>query len=595
MMGHVYHKTVTKAMPPGAELFTRQGERFARWKTSKGKTRTAPVTTGTDGSDRIVIETRTYYAKYRDGQGIVRQDVPTGCHDEDAAKAVLADMVGRAQLVKAKVMTAAQDAIANHSDTPIGEHFEAYLTYLQAVGNCPRHIANVKRQFESVTAGCGFGRLADLKGDKLTQWLVNRKAKGMGARTRNTYRGVMVAFANWCMSPDSSRLLSNPFAGVPMADTKADCRRKRRALTEAELIQLLSVAQDRPLAEYGRKSEPKDPKTRKGKRDTWKLTPLTFETMGEAVERARDKLKDSPDFISELEVTGRERALVYKTLVLTGLRKGELASVTVGQVQLEGDMPHIQLNAADEKSGEGNAVPLRADLAADLSQWLADKLETLYGPSKRFVGPFREALPPDMPLFNVPDGLDKILNRDLAAAGIPKKDGRGWVADVHAMRKTFGTLLSKGGVSLRTAQEAMRHSDPKLTANVYTDAKLLDVAGALETLPRLPLTVPSESETTAMKATGTTDQAPFLNGGNGNEKFAPEFAPTTGDSVQTMSFVGKMGRVATTRTDSVERMKNRGIPWENRDFSGQSPCDTHRAREGSNLQPSDSKSATLSN
>jgi hypothetical protein len=31
----------------------------------------------------------------------------------------------------------------------------------------------------------------------------------------------------------------------------------------------------------------------------------------------------------------------------------------------------------------------------------------------------------------------------------------------------------------------MRHSDPSLTANVYTDPKLLDVAGALEALPRL--------------------------------------------------------------------------------------------------------------
>ncbi len=31
----------------------------------------------------------------------------------------------------------------------------------------------------------------------------------------------------------------------------------------------------------------------------------------------------------------------------------------------------------------------------------------------------------------------------------------------------------------------MRHSDPSLTANVYTDPKLLDVAGALEALPGL--------------------------------------------------------------------------------------------------------------
>jgi integrase len=36
-----------------------------------------------------------------------------------------------------------------------------------------------------------------------------------------------------------------------------------------------------------------------------------------------------------LQRLGFERSLVYKTLVLTGLRKGELASLTVGQLALD--------------------------------------------------------------------------------------------------------------------------------------------------------------------------------------------------------------------------------------------------------------------
>src|SRR5262249_37019553 len=58
---------------------------------------------------------------------------------------------------------------------------------------------------------------------------------------------------------------------------------------------------------------------------------------------------------------------------------------------------------------------------------------------------------------------------------------------VHAMRTTFATLLSKHGVPLRKAQALMRHSDPALTANTYTDARLLDVHGALDVLPALSL------------------------------------------------------------------------------------------------------------
>ena len=42
----------------------------------------------------------------------------------------------------------------------------------------------------------------------------------------------------------------------------------------------------------------------------------------------------------------------------------------------------------------------------------------------------------------------KILDRDLRLAGIAKRDDRGRTLDVHALRHTFGTLMSKGGVRL---------------------------------------------------------------------------------------------------------------------------------------------------
>ena len=79
----------------------------------------------------------------------------------------------------------------------------------------------------------------------------------------------------------------------------------------------------------------------------------------------------------------------------------------------------------------------------------------------------------------------RILDRDLAAAGIPKIDERGRSVDVHAMRHTFATMLSTSGVSPRVAQEAMRHSTMELTMKVYTDPKLLDVAGAVASLPSM--------------------------------------------------------------------------------------------------------------
>jgi integrase len=169
------------------------------------------------------------------------------------------------------------------------------------------------------------------------------------------------------------------------------------------------------------------------------------------------------------------------------LRKGELTSLSIAQLRLDGSIPHFELDAEDEKNREGNGVVIRADLAADLERWLAGKLADLQAEARRRGEPIPARLPPDTPIFTVPTGLIRIFDRDLRAADIPKRDERGRTLDVYALRTTFGTLLSRGGVALRTAQAAMRHSDPSLTANVYTDPKLLDVVGALDALPSLPL------------------------------------------------------------------------------------------------------------
>ena len=279
-----------------------------------------------------------------------------------------------------------------------------------------------------------------------------------------------------------------------LAVLKADPRRQRRAMDEPELVKLLAVARDRPLL---------DPATvRRGPRK------------GERYGNVRPEVRD------RLELLGRERALTYKTLVLTGLRKGELASLTVVHLRLDEPMPCLTLDAADEKNREGNDIPLREDLAADLRDWLADKLRRLQEEARQAGAPIPARLPPDTPLFNVPDKLCKILNRDLRLAGIPKRDDRGRVLDVHALRHTFGTLLSKGGVAPRTAQAAMRHSTIDLTMSVCTDLKLLDVAGALDALPALPLSGDG-AEGEAARATGTDDPQR-----NRVQPVAPLVAPT---------------------------------------------------------------------
>jgi integrase len=480
-MGNVFKKTVTRPLPNGAEIITRQGVRLARWRDGKGKMKTTPVTTTKYGIERIRDESSTYVARYRDGNGLV-VEVSTGCRDKTAAQSVLADLERRAERVRSNLITSAEDRIADHLATPIGEHFDAYLDSLAAAGSVAMHRSNVKAYLNRLAEACGFKRLADLNREALERWLTAETKKDRSARSRNSHRATLIAFANWCADPTIGRLTSNPFKGVPKADEKADPRRRRRSMTEGELTRLLDVARRRPVLEA--------------------LTVRRGERKGQALAKIR------PEVRQRLEAVGRERALTYKTLVLTGLRKSELASLSVAQLRLEGPTPYVDLDAADEKNREGNDIIIRADLADDLRTWLSDKLASLQAEALRTGGPIPTRLPSMTPVFYVPSGLDKIFNRDLKLAKIPKRDERGRTLDVHALRTTFGTLLGRGGVPLRTAQAAMRHSDPKLTANVYTDPKLLDVQGALDALPSLPLDTWLTDEQERARATGTDNLGP---------------------------------------------------------------------------------------
>ncbi len=88
---------------------------------------------------------------------------------------------------------------------------------------------------------------------------------------------------------------------------------------------------------------------------------------------------------------------------------------------------------------------------------------------------------------------------------VPGPDGP-LFADFHALRHTYLTLLGKGGVDLRTAQELAGHSTPVLTAR-YSHRRLHDLAGAVEKLPAfLPPAGPAPgagTEAAALGATGT--------------------------------------------------------------------------------------------
>jgi integrase len=113
---------------------------------------------------------------------------------------------------------------------------------------------------------------------------------------------------------------------------------------------------------------------------------------------------------------------------------------------------------------------------------------------------------PTAPVFEIPGGLIRRFNADCRRAGIPKRDEEGRTLDIHSLRTTFATMLSRSGVTPRVAMELMRHSRIDLTMKVYTDPRLLPLSAAVEAMPSVvPKVVPTGGNNCLFQASSGTD------------------------------------------------------------------------------------------
>lgn len=168
-----------------------------------------------------------------------------------------------------------------------------------------------------------------------------------------------------------------------------------------------------------------------------------------------------------LAVAGRRRSL-YLLLLYTGLRRNEARSLVWDDVKLDAVRPYLLARDTTTKSGVKRAVPLHPALVVVLT-------------ALRPLPPVDASMRPLWPIFP----KHRTLMADLVRAKIEHVDKLGRVVHFHAFRKTFQTLGVRSGVNQRAAQEMLGHSDPSLTANVYTDVAALNLHGEVAKLPWL--------------------------------------------------------------------------------------------------------------
>ncbi len=353
----------------------------------------------------------------------------TGCTSLDALVGWIANHIRERELAAVGLADPHKAA----KNAPLERHLEDYLSVLRETSRYPGYPKEVGRALAKLFDGCRATVLRDL-----TPFAVQTYLGGLtcSAATKNKTRSYLYSFCKWLVEQD--RLATNPVERVKAAKVKAAdaaARRQRRAYTLAELRALVATAITYPLDVARR------PQGGRPRRD------------GQPV-RYKSPTNDlSADAVTGFVILGRERQLVYRAWLATGLRRGELSRVTVGMFDTR--RRTISLPGPVTKNGRPVAIRVPARLAADLSDFLT-------AAGRR---------PADRLLF-VPDAraMSRLHQRMLKHAGVAYRTPAGF-ADVHALRKTANSHLRRRGVAARLRQRFLRHAAADLMTAVYDDER----------------------------------------------------------------------------------------------------------------------------
>lgn len=400
-MSDIYKASYTAPIPDGADI--RRGK--VTWTDGRGKKREGKLITGRDGSKKVVIEGSVWMCRYRDEHGKQRK-VSTGCRTKEGAQHFLYQREIEIERIRLGIVSRDEIESANREEIPIQKHLADFDASRKATDVTPRQIDDVKKKLEDFFSSIDAKSLSDVRQSHIERHIVSRKEKGIATQTINNDLSALRSFFTWCHEND--RIEENPMRRIKQLSRASGNKTERRAFTEEELTRFFEAVRER-----------------RGKGNDFRY----------------------------------ERELIYLTLLGTGLRSSELASITVAQVT----PTHLILESPHEKNRKGTHQPITEPLYEKLKEWIS----------------FAKKTPKDNLFTFDKYSIFGYFKRDCRAAGINRVDDRGHVLVVHSFRKTFGTRLARAGVPLTTTQRLMRHSSPDLTAKYYIDVTPIELTVAL--------------------------------------------------------------------------------------------------------------------
>jgi integrase len=181
-----------------------------------------------------------------------------------------------------------------------------------------------------------------------------------------------------------------------------------------------------------------------------------------------------------IRLKNETRLLRYYLGARAGLRPREIGRLRWHHMDLEGGW--LRLDAAVTKSKRADDLPMRDEIK---------KLAVSLKPA--------DAKPSDKVFIK--SMSPRTWLRDLERAGIITiegdlyckekgssytlhgyRDDRGRVLSMRCLRKTFGTHMAMVEPNISTVAKLMRHTNPKMTLELYEDARIMDLRGSVEKL-----------------------------------------------------------------------------------------------------------------
>ena len=406
-MGTLIQIWKTISMPVGA---TTEQDGTVTW-VSRGKKKTGKLS----GTNRVSVQSDTWTAQFSDETGKVRR-VSTKTTNRSVAEKILAHHETAVDHKKLQITSCKELDRLQAQQIPLEDLFVQFQHKMMVTGYSTTYIKLALQQILSMFKECKIDSVVEIRRETIERWIVDetqRKMRSIG--TINTYLSAAKAFTQYLT--DSGVLLNNPLKRTRKLDGELDRRKIRRAMTPDEVKSFLQAT---ALGEY-------------------------HQYVG----------------------TPRERVLIYRLLLGTGLWSTEISLLTPNQIDFANGC--LTLKAAKIQK---NKAAIKLPIRADLLEALRERIETrLIEPHTRIFRHNNQQ-------------ILKAFYKDLKAAGIERVGTDGRSIDISSLRETFGTMLAMAGVPLLTAQRLMRHSTLMQTARLYIDVEpFMNMVRALELLP----------------------------------------------------------------------------------------------------------------